>query len=160
MVRGRKPGKAYRHTEKFEELYTHPRESYRKISKALYRLQPTCVTMIAEDVGLTRQTVRNAVKAFRDMGLIYITHWASTKGSAKLPFYRVGDRPDSIRKTDKHYYYEKPKKQTVVKKIQVWEEPTVNWGELSRALAPRRNEEEVHEINRLYLNWISEGTYG
>lgn len=159
MGRGRVAGKAYRHIEKFEELYTHPRHTYQKIAKALFKLQPTCVTQIAVDTGYSKQTVRNAVKFFRELGLIYVTHWASTKGSAKTPFYRVGNRPDSIRKTDKLYHYEKPKKQTVVKKIPVWE-PDDSWIELAKALVPRRTEEEIHEINRLYLNWISEGTYG
>ena len=160
MVRGRTAGKAYKHIEKFEELYTHPRKTYQKVAKSLFKLQPTCVTMIAADTGYSKQTVRNTVKAFRELGLVYITHWAATKGSARLPFYRVGNRPDSVRKSDKFYHYEKPTKQTVVKKIPVWEEPDDSWVELARALVPRRTEAEVHEINRLYLNWISEGTYG
>ena len=159
MGKGRVAGKAYKHIEKFEELYEHPRESYRTVAKALYRLQPTCVAMIASDTGLTCQTVRNIIKAFRDLGLIYVTHWAATKGSAKLPFYRVGDRPDSIRKTDSIKQYGKVKKQTVIKKLPVWELDD-SWVELAKALVPRRTETEIHEINRLYLNWISEGTYG
>jgi len=156
---GRKAGKLYKSIEKFEDLYEHPKKSHRDIAKSLFKLQPASTKMIAADTGYTIQTVRATISNFRDFKVIYVVYWAPTKGSSKLPFYQVGGEPDLIRKTDHAPHANKPKKKVAAKRIQIWETDE-SLLDIARALVPSRTKEEVKEINRLYLNWISEGAYG
>jgi hypothetical protein len=48
------------------------------------------------------------------------------------------------------------------KEIKVIEDSpeVLHYRAMAKALVPKRNEQEQQEVNRLYLNWISEGTYG
>jgi len=54
------------------------------------------------------------------------------------------------------------KKDKQEKEIKVIEDSpeVLHYRAMAKALVPKRNEQEQQEVNRLYLNWISEGTYG
>lgn len=136
--------------------------AHRQISKLfLVGGQYTCNDLAAL-TGLSSGSTWASVNTMKTAGLIYISNWQRPKngGTTLSAMYSAGNKKDAPRPPP---LPQSQRRMSYAKKQVVVEEPTIDpthWQELAKALVPRRNEQEQHEVNRLYLNWISEGTYG
>lgn len=141
----------------FNDMLAHPTKSYKTVAQALKDNQPIDSIKLSELTGFNQSTVRGVIKFCRDNNLIYISQWGVPTKEARLAMYSVGNKPDAER-PDRLFKYRPSKKDKtplVFTKVGL-----ADMKELAAALVPKRTPEEQAEVNRLYLNWISEGMYG
>jgi len=95
---------------------------------------------------------------------VYIVGWRRTAPTALTALYAMGSLPDvekpaSVR--DQELVRKKVGKLIITPVAAVEASPEMlHYKALAEALVPKRNKQEQREVTRLYLNWISEGTYG
>lgn len=149
---------------KLEDLFTHKSNIYRQAARLFFGGHALTTNQLAEVTGMSLSSVWVAVKAFKDAGLIYISKWVKPedKPTSVLPVYRAGNKVDAARpkpKSPTQNERNKKHRQLVKDKLE-HEQDKYNWKGIAEALVPKRTPEQVAEVNRLYLNWVSEGMYG
>jgi hypothetical protein len=169
MQQGRTAGKGSA-PKRFTDYFSSPHPVQAKIARAISRTKKGLTAYEIQDLAeCSVYSVRSVLKAMQAIKAVYICEWRRTSTTGLTAAYKVGSLPDA----------EKPKlirdqvlvqkniEQPVVKKskeakvIEVAPCPiTQHLIALAKALVPERNEQEQREVNRLYLNWISEGIYG
>lgn len=150
MQRGRTAGRQPPLPKTFEELLEHPRQTYREVARALLRYQPANVNAITDHTGFTLGTVQGVVTQLKRANLIHVARWEKPTPRSWLAAYAVGAGEDAVREVS-----DRRNRKKVAEP-----EPANRWQDVMRALVPKRTPEQIAEVNRLYLNWISEGMYG
>jgi hypothetical protein len=172
MQQGRTAGKGFA-PKRFIDYLSSPHPIQAKIARVIARTEKGLTAYEIQDLaGCSVYSVRSVLKAMKALKGVYVCDWRRTSMTGLTGFaavYKVGSLPDVERPKVVGDQVVAPKKAKapVIKKdkeVKVIEAPpcpiTQHLIALSKALVPKRNEQEQQEVNRLYLNWISEGTYG
>jgi DNA-binding transcriptional MocR family regulator len=149
---------------KLEDLFTHDSMAYRQIARIFFNGHAKNTRELAQEINMSLGSVLMAVKVFKAKGLIHINGWTKEgkHPTTVLPIYRAGKREDAPRPPPKSATQSegnKKHRQSLRNRL-LDEANKYEWKGIAEALVPQRTVEEVAEVNRLYLNWISEGVYG
>jgi hypothetical protein len=164
MQQGRTAGKSFR-PQKFKDFYESPHPIQAKIARVIARAKKGLTAYEIQDLaGCSVYSVRTVLKTMKAVKGVYIVGWRRTAPTALTAVYAMGSLPDVEKPTsvrDQELVRKKVSK-LIIRPVEVVEDSPeiLHCRELSGALVPKRNEQEQREVNRLYLNWISEGTYG
>ena len=149
---------------KLEDLHNHKSRAYRQISKLLLTGGEFTTKELTKQIEMSEAAVWVVIKALRELGLVHICNWIKPENSprATIPVHKAGSDPDAPRPPAKDATQkERSKKFRQEKQQRLLEEQNkYSWQGIAEALVPVRTVQEQHEVNRLYLNWISEGIYG
>jgi len=146
--------------KRFIYYFDCPHTKQRNIAKAIADGKGVTVRDICKiaDVGIsTTQTTIMEMKRHR---YIYICGWEKTNANGRAPKYAVGDKPDVPRPKPKRPATHGEQKARVVVHHTIAEKHAQYCNKLQKALVPVRDPQGQAEVNRQYLNWISEGVYG
>jgi hypothetical protein len=145
-----------------EELFKHKSSAYRQAARVFFNGHEVSARDLNGMTGMSMGSIWATVKAFRDRGLIYVTKWIKPGAGVTnpVPLYRAGNKPDAPKPKPKDPNQVARNRKHVEAKKAAQEQQLYQWQGLAEALVPKRSKEEIQEINRLYLNWISEGVYG
>jgi hypothetical protein len=164
MQQGRTAGKSFR-PQKFKDFYESPHPVQSKIARIIARAKKGLTAYEIQDLaGCSVYSVRTVLKTMKAIKGVYIVGWRRTAPTALTALYAMGSLPDvekpaSVR--DQELVQKKVSKIIITPVEAVEASPeTLHYKALAGVLVPKRNEQEQQEVNRLYLNWISEGTYG
>ena len=164
MQQGRTAGKSFR-PQKFKDFYESPHPIQVKIARIIARAKKGLTAYEIQDLaGCSVYSVRTVLKTMKAIKGVYIVGWRRTAPTALTALYAMGSLPDvekpaSVR--DQELVQKKVRKLIITPVAAVEARPEMlHYKALAEALVPKRNEQEQREVNRLYLNWISEGTYG
>lgn len=164
MQQGRTAGKSFR-PQKFKDYYDSPHPVQAKIARVIARAKKGLTAYEIQDLaGCSVYSVRTVLKTMKAIKGVYIVDWVRTAPTALTAVYAMGSLPDVEKPTsvrDKELMQKKVSKRAI-RPVEVVEDSpeTLHYRALTKAIVPKRNEQEQQEVNRLYLNWISEGTYG
>ena len=164
MQQGRTAGKSFR-PQKFKDFYESPHPVQSKIARVIARAKKGLTAYEIQDLaGCSVYSVRTVLKTMKAIKGVYIVGWRRTAPTSLTAVYAMGSLPDVEKPTsvrDKELVRKKVSK-LIIRPVEVVEDSpeTLHHKALAEALVPKRNEQEQREVNRLYLNWISEGTYG
>jgi hypothetical protein len=145
------------------ELFYHVRRSYRTIARLFHSGARMTTKQMCRAISMSEGTVLETVNHMRQARLIHVAGWTKSELHATLlvPIYQLGNSPDVPKPAPKDTTAASRSKEHRQRiKDQEQEQSRYAWHGLAQALVPSRNEQEQHQVNRLYLNWISEGTYG
>ena len=169
MQQGRTAGKGSA-PKRFTDYFSSPHPVQAKIARAISRTKKGLTAYEIQDLAeCSVYSVRSVLKAMQAIKAVYICEWRRTSTTGLTAAYKVGSLPDAEKPkiVRDQVLVQKNIEQPVVKKskedkvIEAAPCPiTQHLIALSKALVPKRNEQEQQEVNRLYLNWISEGIYG
>lgn len=162
MQQGRTAGQSFK-PAKFIDFFESPHKVQAKIARVIVRaVEGLTVTEIQTLAGCSAATVRTTVQIMRRIKGVYVIAWRH--GKVIMPIYAVGSLPDAVKPESARAQVRKkapPSTASVAASVVVEVSPEVlHFKNIASALVPKRNDQEQQEINRLYLNWISEGTYG
>lgn len=160
MQQGRTAGQSFKPT-RFVDFFESPYKVQAKIARVIVRaVKGLTVPEIQELAGCSADTVRTTLKTMQQIKGVYIADWKH--GKTITPVYAVGSLPDVEKPLSVREKVSAQKKAPVAAaSVVVAASPEVtHFKNIASALVPKRNDQEQQEINRLYLNWISEGTYG
>jgi DNA-binding FadR family transcriptional regulator len=149
---------------KLEDLFTHDSMAYRQIARIFFNGHAKNTRELAQEINMSLGSVLMAVKVFKAKGLIHINGWTKEgkHPTTVLPIYRAGKREDAPRpppKSATQSERNKKPRQSLRNRL-LHEGDKYEWKGIAEALVPHRTPEQVAEINRLYLQWISEGVHG
>jgi hypothetical protein len=148
--------------KRFIDYYDSPMHKHVVLSKMIAGA-PDGITVaeLTDRSGFSDGTVRAFVRDLYYLHYIHICGWKSRRQSSYAPVYKLGFAKDAPKNPTKA----EAAKVEKVKKVK----PEVvdpdkalhdHCNALLKALVPVRTAPEQYEVNRLYLNWISEGVYG
>jgi hypothetical protein len=164
MQQGRTAGKSFR-PQTFKDFYESPHPVQSKIARVIARAKKGLTAYEIQDLaGCSVYSVRTVLKTMKAIEGVYIVGWRRTAPTALTALYAMGSLPDvekpaSVR--DQELVRKKVGKLIITPVAAVEASPEMlHYQALAGVLVPKRNEQEQREVNRLYLNWISEGTYG
>lgn len=162
MQRGRTAGQSFKPT-RFVDFFESPYKVQAKIARVIVRAaKGLTVPEIQELAGCSADTVRTTLRAMQSIKGVYIADWRHDKNIT--PVYAVGSLPDvekplSVR--EKVAIQKNACGSQVARVENHTDSPeALHFKNIASALVPLRNDQEQQEVNRLYLNWISDGTYG
>ena len=164
MQQGRTAGKSFR-PQKFKDFYESPHPIQAKIARIIARAKKGLTAYEIQDLaGCSVYSVRTVLKTMKAIKGVYIVGWIRTAPTSLTAVYAMGSLPDVEKPTsvrDKELVRKKVSK-LIIRPVEVVEDSpeSLHYKALAEVLVPKRNEQEQREVNRLYLNWISEGTYG
>jgi len=164
MQQGRTAGKSFR-PQKFKDFYESPHPIQAKIARVIARAKKGLTAYEIQDLaGCSVYSVRTVLKTMKAIKGVYIVGWRRTAPTSLTAVYAMGSLPDVEKPTsvrDRELVRKKVSKR-VIRAVEVVEDSpeSLHYKALAEVLVPKRNEQEQREVNRLYLNWISEGTYG
>ena len=164
MQQGRTAGKSFR-PQKFKDFYESPHPIQAKIARVIARAKKGLTAYEIQDLaGCSVYSVRTVLKTMKAVKGVYIVGWRRTAPTALTALYAMGSLPDVEKPTsvrDRELVRKKVSKRVIRAVEAVEDSPeSLHYKALAEVLVPKRNEQEQREVNRLYLNWISEGTYG
>ena len=147
-----------------ETLFMHTSGVYRQVARLFFNGFSGTTHDLAAKLDVSLSSVWMAIKAFKQAELIHIVRWVKPDNKPKsvMAVYCAGNEPDAPKPKPKDptQVARNKKHRTLVKDKVEHEQDKYDWQGIAQALVPQRTPEQVAEINRLYLNWISEGTYG
>ena len=164
MQQGRTAGKSFR-PQKFKDFYESPHPIQAKIARVIARANKGLTAYEIQDLaGCSVYSVRTVLKTMKAIKGVYIVDWVRTAPTSLTAVYAMGSLPDVEKPTsvrDRELVRKKVSKR-VIRAVEVVEDSpeSLHYKALAEVLVPKRNEQEQRDVNRLYLNWISEGTYG
>jgi hypothetical protein len=146
----------------YNDLLWHSRPSYRQVAYALNKGAELTGVQITELTGVTHTSVKNALAYFKQLNFIHVCRWEfpEDKPNSTYAVYVKGAGVNVPKPAPRYLDDYKAKKEEAQELKRHQEQGVQPWRELVRCLVPTRNEQEQREVNRLYLNWISEGVYG
>ena len=164
MQQGRTAGKSFR-PQKFKDFYESPHPVQSKIARVIARANKGLTAYEIQDLaGCSVYSVRTVLKTMKAIKGVYIVGWRRTAPTALTALYAMGSLPDVEKPApvrDQELVQKKVSKLIITPVAAVEASPEMlHYKALAGVLVPKRNEQEQQEVNRLYLNWISEGTYG
>ena len=164
MQQGRTAGKSFR-PQKFKDFYESPHPIQAKIARIIARAKKGLTAYEIQDLaGCSVYSVRTVLKTMKAIKGVYIVGWRRTAPTALTALYAMGSLPDVEKPApvrDQELVQKKVSKLIITPVAAVEASPEMlHYKALAGVLVPKRNEQEQQEVNRLYLNWISEGTYG
>lgn len=143
----------------YNDLLWHTRRTYRSIAKVLKDGAELTSRQISEQSGVAYSSIHSVMADFKKLGMAHVCGWARINGDmgGTTAIYKRGagedaPRPANLTREERR----KQERERRAKKRQV----VKPWEGIAEALVPMRSEQEAYEVNRLYLNWISEGNYG
>jgi hypothetical protein len=145
--------------KRFIDYYDSPTRKYSALSR-LVACSPDGITVteLTARSGLSEGSVRHFITEVHDLNYVHISGWKRLSSFSLSPIYKLGkakDVPKQPAKTSKAKAEKaQPIEDTPDRSLQE------HCAALLKALVPTRNEQEQRAVNRLYLNWISEGAYG
>jgi hypothetical protein len=147
-----------------ESLFTHASAAYRQVARVFFNGHAVTTKELHSITDMSMGSIWATVKAFRESRLIYVTKWLPPEvGSTNaLPVYRAGNKPDAVKPKPKNPMAAINSKRFRDNQRTKVFDPNIDttvFIELAKALVPQRSAEEVYEVNRNYLNWISGGEY-
>ena len=149
---------------KLEDVFKHTSGVYRHVARLFFDGFSGTTKDLVEQTNVSITSVWTAVKAFREAGLIYVSAWvkADNISPTLIAIYKAGNQPDAARPIPKDpTQSERNKKhRRAVRDRLLHEGDKYNWQGIAEALVPRRTPEEVAEINKLYVQWITESNHG
>jgi hypothetical protein len=112
----------------------------------------------------SQTTVKKRLGYLKTKKLIHIHKWVRVTAHTCSAVYKAGSKPDAPRpeaqdawkKAKARRANPPPATAADIKAAQL----AVHCNELASLLVPMRNAQEQEEVNRMYLNWISEGIHG
>jgi hypothetical protein len=146
----------------FGDLLWHTRRSYRQVAKVLYDGAEMTARDIAKTTGISLASVQSSLADFKNMKMAHVCRWEKPEHqpTTTLAVYKIGDGEDAPRPKPRYLDDGQTKKARAQAKLDAQEVQTQTWKDLAGRLVPKRTSQEQYEVNRLYLNWISEGVYG
>lgn len=154
------------HGTTLESLFTHGSASYRQVARMFFDGYIGTAGELAEAINVSKGSAWATTKAFKESNLIYIVQWTRPEGTRTTtysPVYQAGNQPHAPKPKPKDpTQVERNRKHREAMKAKQLEEErrAYKWQGIAEALVPQRTEQERNEVNRMYLNWISEGVYG
>jgi hypothetical protein len=145
------------HDIALHELFTHQSRAYRQLSRIFHSGARATSKDLGMLMNMSMGSILMALKVFREHNLIYVCGWEQGGGTNLLAVYRAGNfkdvaKPPPLPVTQRRAESKKLKEMAE----QTKQEDAGIYQELASALVPRRTEEEQHDVNWMYLNWISE----
>lgn len=137
------------------------------VAKAIHNARTTMTILeMAKKTRMPVTTIRVQIKYFQYMGFTHISGWKHEHKGTWSAMYKAGSG-DAV---------PRPMKQTPVRKMSIEQikdkhaektkagmerarKDSEHCVRLAKALVPVRDEDAQRQINQLYINWISEGTY-
>jgi hypothetical protein len=148
--------------KRFIDYYDSPMHKHVVLSKMIAGA-PDGITVaeLTDRSGFSDGTVRAFIRDLYYLRYIHISGWKSRRQSSYSPVYKLGNAQDAPKNPTKAEVA-KVEKVEIVKPEVVDPDKALHdhCNALLKALVPVRGEQEQYEVNRLYLNWISEGVYG
>jgi hypothetical protein len=145
---------------RFIDYYDSPRHNHVVLSKMIAHA-PDGITVaeLTDRSGFSEGTVRSFVSEVHYLRYVHISGWLRRSPFSLSPIYKLGNAKDAPKSPSAPKKEAEPKtvKPVVIDLDKPLREHCVA---LQKALVPERTEKEQYEVNRLYLNWISEGVYG
>lgn len=161
MQKGRTAGQSFK-PKRFADIFDSPHPIQVKIARVIARSEKgLTVPEIQELAGCSADSVRTLLKVLRAIKGVYISDWRQGRNATAV--YSLGSLPDVEKPVLERstVLVSKQAAPVSVEREAIKEEAlSSQYQALIKALVPKRNEQEQREINRLYLNWISEGIYG
>jgi predicted HTH transcriptional regulator len=146
----------------YQDLINHARPSYRCVAQALCKHQETTARELMDVTKISLSSIQSALADFKKMGFVHVCRWDRPDSNPRSLFavYRRGGGKDASKPAPRYLEQYVSKKERAEEKQRAHKEQIQTWQELSKMLIPKRTPAEQQAVNRLYLNWISEGVYG
>jgi len=109
-------------------------------------------------------TVKKRLWYLKTLKLIYIHKWVRDNRHTWAAVYKAGPGPDAPRPEAQEAWKKAKAKKANRPPVTAEDikaaQQTAHCNELASLLVPLRSAQEQEEVNRMYLNWISEGVHG
>ena len=112
----------------------------------------------------SQTTVKKRLGYLKTKKLIHIHKWVRVTVHTCSAVYKAGSKPDAPRPEAQEAWKKAKARRAGIPLVTPADikaaQLAAHCNELASLLVPMRNAQEQEEVNRMYLNWISEGVYG